>query len=483
MSQSQNIEIEINHQINQSIELLKSGQTEQALSLLNQARSHGLKVRDLEYVRALCFYELNDKVRALMSVQEEVRIFPENQNASQFCKEIELEAKPPSSNNPELRTENGAAEQAKTPTRVIETEQVLENLQNPFSSNTEKDLVSVFNVGLNEQPVRTLNNLAKMKISQNDKIAELIVSALSTPGFGQHPHEREFINASKTLVHESQDLFVKVYKRLANAPKIERTSSPYQGNSNENSQIERVVNDLNKNGVAFWRGLYADPNILNELRAATSTAVNKARQVMQNAECSKAEFQIPELGCISAGSQSPTVGRYRANLFPHSPPRNQALQQVMFDPRVAEIATRYTKGNVSLSYMLCELLEPVEKGDDWHIDSLKDDFKMMVILTDVTENHGPIRCLLETKDNIDLMGPVMHSTYTHGLNYAYPSYPLIRGVKNEVLFGTGKAGDAIFFDVGMIHSGTACKQDHRYTLVTRYSVDNVRNRVMTHLMD
>ena len=452
---------------------LKAGNTSVALRRIDEARALGVSVRDMEFARALCYCELNQPGAAIIALRQEIANFPDNAQAREFLTGLEKDL-PATAPTPVSAPSPASA-------TIVQSSVDLHTLGNPLVSQDSSAATQMLQNAISENPLKALKNFTGLSIESNQQIADVIIQVLVNAPNPAPADIKEFAKVARDLLKNNPALFTTFYQRLIDAPAPARQRSRYTPQGAEIPQVERIVTELKRDGISFWRGMYADPGLLAELQRVSNASVDFARQALGELDNKHKDVAWPEMGCVPKLFKCNQVGRYRCSFLHNSLPRHQALQAIAHDPRVSEIAERYSNGNVNFSYMMAEWLQPAEKGDDWHVDSLQDDFKMMILLTDVEQDHGPIRAMLGTKNNLDVMGPTLFATFANGLNYAYPSYSLMRNFKFDTIYGTGKAGDAIFFDVGAIHSGTACVKDHRLVLVTRHQVDNVKNRVLGHL--
>ena len=62
-----------------------------------------------------------------------------------------------------------------------------------------------------------------------------------------------------------------------------------------------------------------------------------------------------------------------------------------------------------------------------------------------------------------------------GLNYNYPPKPLVERLPGALELGTGRAGDAIFFDSLGLHAGSICWSGARTALVTSFNAATAKN--------
>ena len=84
--------------------LIKKSKSADALSCLNQIKSRRQPIRDVDYLRALCFLNKSDPFSAIEALKEELRFFPSNQPAARLLKKFTAKYQSPcSSKDPEFR--------------------------------------------------------------------------------------------------------------------------------------------------------------------------------------------------------------------------------------------------------------------------------------------------------------------------------------------------------------------------------------------
>jgi tetratricopeptide (TPR) repeat protein len=81
-------EHEVNSLLDQALEKLNKADPATALNLLIEAKALKIAVRDLDYVRAMCFIELGRVAEARESLREELRHFPDNSIAQELLAQV-----------------------------------------------------------------------------------------------------------------------------------------------------------------------------------------------------------------------------------------------------------------------------------------------------------------------------------------------------------------------------------------------------------
>lgn len=156
------------------------------------------------------------------------------------------------------------------------------------------------------------------------------------------------------------------------------------------------------------------------------------------------------------------------------------IRRLMGDPELTGIISSYYNGaNVRCDRVLGEKLVPGEIGDRWHMDSITDQFKVMVLLTSVKATSGPMHYLTGTHHRPSAFDETYHRILNKGYKqFAYPSpnevSPFLEGLK----VCSGSPGNCILFDTIGIHSGTRCEEGERSILSAYYTIDTMKNRML-----
>ena len=230
--------------------------------------------------------------------------------------------------------------------------------------------------------------------------------------------------------------------------------------------VANRVSELCSNGIAICRGLFAETAWLNDAANEMTQLVEQWHQVFDSAPADMRRYDVNSGLSLTRGNFQ-RDGRIRGT-YTDAKTMPAAYRQVMQHPALQEIASRYFDADTSASYLLAEQLQPSQAGDWWHIDRIVDQVKVMVLLTDCTLAHGPLRFKQQTHRHVTELQPVYFSIFRGGVDYAYPPGPLVDKIDGDIVFGTGKAGDAIIFDTLGIHSGMPCVEGVRQALVSTY---------------
>lgn len=250
--------------------------------------------------------------------------------------------------------------------------------------------------------------------------------------------------------------------------------------SDEEVNIDAKVNELKETGITRWNGLFSDPIILEQLNKLTEDKLKEYNDKYPEGRSFENGWSKEEDSIRYYTTDINKYGRKRLSFMNRgSNIHSTLIESIMFNPLVEEVLTRYYHSKPHLNFLMFERLLPSDQGDSWHFDKLKDQPKAMLLLTDCDMSNGPLRyksCTHNGKSN--LLKPLNHLVFKHGVGYAYPGNDLVNKEKGSVEYGTGKAGDVIFFDTRGVHSGTQCMEGYRDVLVWYYSVETPRNRFL-----
>ena len=260
-------------------------------------------------------------------------------------------------------------------------------------------------------------------------------------------------------------------------------SVPYKKNnfsSNEEIKIDNKVTELKNTGISKWEGLFSDPLLLEQLRKHTEDKFTEYNNKYPEGRSFDSGWYEEEDSIRYYTTNVKDFGRKRLSFMNRgSNIHKTIINSLMFNPLVEEVLTRYYHSKPHLNFLMFERLLPSNFGDSWHFDKLRDQPKAMLLLTDCDSSNGPLRYKCCTHNGkSDLLKPLNHLVFKHGVEYAYPGNYLVNKEKGSVEYGTGKAGDVIFFDTRGVHSGTQCLEGYRDAFVWYYSVETPRNRFL-----
>ncbi len=283
----------------------------------------------------------------------------------------------------------------------------------------------------------------------------------------------------------NERLFLWTYDRISRPPRPSRARVPFRFQEAEEQQIEAVVKELRQNGMAIWRGLFADPNFLQEALSTLDEDLSRWESIFREGDDSCEQVSDEGTQCVFyRGPKKKYEYDRRTRVYYQSPRNHTSIQKMRDDPRLREVVCRYYQLGVEpYQTVLGEKLSPSPIGDSWHIDRIKDQLKIMILLSDVGPEHGPMRYKLGTHQKPP--PKVDHFFYQYfraGTDYAYVSPPLAELAQGEDKLALGSAGDCVFFDTTGLHSGTRCQAGERLALVVTFGdIPSLRNRVLTPL--
>jgi hypothetical protein len=291
--------------------------------------------------------------------------------------------------------------------------------------------------------------------------------------------------AARRVLMSNERLFLWTYDRISRPPGPGRARVPRRFPEGEEQQIEALVGELRRNGMAIWRGLFADPDLLGEVRSILDAGFARWEAIFREQEDSCESVTDEETHWIFVrGTKKYFEGDSRTRVrFPyfHTPP---AIQRMRDDPRLREVACRYYQLDVGEpSYILGEKLSPSPNGDSWHIDRIMDQFKVMILLSDVAPEQGAMKYKLGTHQKpAPKLDHFYYQYFRAGPDYSYLSPKLADRAQGEEKLALGRPGDCIFFDTTGVHAGTRCQAGERLALVFGFDrIPSLRNRVLHHL--
>jgi predicted SAM-dependent methyltransferase/tetratricopeptide (TPR) repeat protein len=115
----------------QAVNLIESGDYEGAFKILCQLKASDSPIEDVDYLRAICFFRINQILGAREALKEELRLFPHNVQAIAFLKQINRSI------------EDANAESLSSVTQDEEFNEVLKIIK-PYTMLSEKRLYSLF---------------------------------------------------------------------------------------------------------------------------------------------------------------------------------------------------------------------------------------------------------------------------------------------------------------------------------------------------
>ena len=277
----------------------------------------------------------------------------------------------------------------------------------------------------------------------------------------------------RLLLCSNLHLFWTTYKLSGMVQRRYRSKNRWK--DEEEGKIQKVLRDLKEFGVAKWEGMYNTEQIqranalMDQLMERSREQQRKARPGLDGVRDAgfpewEHTWELIESEFASYASEDPSwiYGRTRSRCY-NPPP---VIKTFFNDPRISEVANRYFGGKTSDKRVLLEELTPSLMGDNWHVDCMGKAFKAMILTTDCSIKNGPLRYKVGSHRLTSL---AKKRAFYHMMKYGY-SFSAIslleyRTIPGEVFFGTGKAGDCIFFDPTGIHSGSRSLEGKRRGII------------------
>ena len=277
------------------------------------------------------------------------------------------------------------------------------------------------------------------------------------------PLRRAAFNASKAVLSANRPLFLRAYDGWNHAP----DAAPAAAESRPDSPSQRVLADLRRDGFAIWEGFFSPDDV--------AALAQEFENVLD-------ENQTPASAWKRVVGADRDDGRARA--FADCGSRNElprACAKLFDDERLTSVVRRYYAGvDAWCRSIMVERLSPSPNPGAWHFDKIFDQVKVMILLSDVEPEHGPIRYKLGThRDRPSFVDLFLHESFRRGaidgLDYAYPPQPLIERLPQKCALGCGRAGDVLLFDTLGLHTGTICQRGERRVIVAAYNARTPRN--------
>lgn len=252
-------------------------------------------------------------------------------------------------------------------------------------------------------------------------------------------------------------------------------------------KMANILRELRENGVAKWEGLFSpgemqQANQLIDKLASTSRAVVKglpreiegARDVSNPKWEHTREIVEEEFESYGLTDLSDIYGRVRTRVYDQPP----ELQPITSSKVIEEMANRYYGHSTEHKRILVEELSPSLMTDTWHVDCIGMAFKAMVLTSDCTMENGPLRYKMTSHRIASAPRKRLYYLMLR-FGYSFSSLSLLeyRKIPGKVFFGTGKAGDVIFFDTSGVHSGSRCLSGKRKAIVLPRVCRNFQNRI------
>lgn len=260
---------------------------------------------------------------------------------------------------------------------------------------------------------------------------------------------------------------------------------PIAFSSDKEKLMEQVLSDLKRDGYAVWPSLFS-PEELRVVNQKMTDLFQRSRNLLASAPAhidgvidpenkGWRHTRLPigqEFDAYKLSDFSGAYGRTRTRIS--SVPDD--LKYISEKKEIFEIVARFFSCEVKFKRMLLEELKPAIMGDYWHVDSYGDCIKAMILTKDCEIENGPLRYKLGTHKTWAKGRRILyHLMFKFGSTFSQPPLQLNQSIPGEIVYGTGKAGDCIFFVNSGIHSGTRCISGERRTVVVGTTRKTFRN--------
>ncbi|MCB9832325.1 MAG: phytanoyl-CoA dioxygenase family protein [Planctomycetes bacterium] len=276
------------------------------------------------------------------------------------------------------------------------------------------------------------------------------------------------------------DLFMSVYRHLEDRnleqPVLRQRSFP----SAIEAKVESTAAALERDGIAIWPGFITDPELIEELRCIVYRAQIRSQRLFATAADDELRVVDEALGWeYCRGGPAARAGIARVDFWPDRCRVPEAVARVWRDARPAEVIGRAYRVPTRPSHVIGERVFRDPRGDlvGWHVDRIMDQAKVMILLDDVDELNAPFRYRPGTHRALEEKKLLLHHYFSHGIFHCEVTAQNAMAIGTETRVCTGRAGDAVFFDTGGIHSRSVCYEGAREVLNLNFSdLPTAKNR-------
>ncbi|MCB0323727.1 MAG: phytanoyl-CoA dioxygenase family protein [Bdellovibrionales bacterium] len=115
----------------------------------------------------------------------------------------------------------------------------------------------------------------------------------------------------------------------------------------------------------------------------------------------------------------------------------------------------------------------------WHIDTICDQVKVMLLLQDTSERNGPMKFLRGSHRVDAMIRNVVVETFRSGYSKAYPGDSWVDGLEQMPVHCVGTEGTCVVFDTLCLHSASRCEEGERMALVAYFdTLPTRKNRAL-----
>jgi hypothetical protein len=242
------------------------------------------------------------------------------------------------------------------------------------------------------------------------------------------------------------------------APLVPRDDTPRE------AALTQVIELLRRDGMVVLKGLFNDPEALEQLRA-------KAQQIKTSGE--KLDPSVSTYDETVGGQiwSRPLFTHYRAGMNPdYLPP---ALNAFLAGGLFGDILTR-TFGitqEVKPTLVVIDNMQPTTEYEMqwWHQDFVRDQIKAMILIDPVTSENGPMQIVPGTHRFEGQRRMIDFSMYSEE-GFGDIPYHYYNKAKPNTIALTGEPGDVILFNTRTFHAVGRPRSYQRQTL-TAYFAD------------
>ncbi|RJE77351.1 hypothetical protein BGP78_09060 [Pseudoalteromonas sp. MSK9-3] len=281
----------------------------------------------------------------------------------------------------------------------------------------------------------------------------------------------------KSLLQSNQELFWQFWNESERAQLLNCPDDKHQS----------LLNTLEQDGICIINDFF-DKKTIQLLQSEWDNSFKKMpkqdEKTVQKALRSRFTFDF--IDGVRYVQSSPFDNKQRILFQEHEKTPSAFSKFILNNTMFSEVAQRHFKLNIlpTPSFVMAEYLlnTRVPRQDlFWHIDNLSDQFKVMVILEDMSDIDGPftfikgthkIKC--EYKERYHKMY-AMNGLSTQAHNHFEPSFTSYKNAEKAVL----KAGDIVLFDCKIHHSASFVKKmGSRKNLVLYFNeIPTIRNNI------
>jgi hypothetical protein len=255
-------------------------------------------------------------------------------------------------------------------------------------------------------------------------------------------------------------------------------------------RLQEVLATLRRDGVAIWRDFFSDMQCdkvnryLDELMIRNKDGFDRLpREIEGFKDPVFAGFEhtreIVEAEFKAYGEERMSFVYNRARVRVYETP--ESLHDIFENEVISELAARYLGHTVGHKRALLEELKPSLLSDPWHVDNSGNSFKMMLLTEDCCMDNGPLRYKIGTHKGGGSLAKLRVNWLMLKFGYTFSALNILEYrtlPDDQVVWGTGKKGDVIFFDPSGIHSGSRAISGRRRSVVIPKTPRKIQNKIL-----